>query len=100
MKFSEWMIIREQAPIAPVSPQGTQQGTKLPQPGEKARQNKTRSAIQRTRADTLGKPPKVQIAALQNTARRLATDPNADDDAMKDIDNEVKSIQAQSGIKA
>jgi hypothetical protein len=95
MKFNEWLKIREAAPALDTS--GVKQP---PQPGEMARKNKTRTAIKTTRAKNLGKPPKIQIAALQGVAQKLATDPNSDDDAMKDIDTEIKGIQNQAGIKA
>jgi hypothetical protein len=97
MKFSDWMQIREVAapPMAPSKP-----GVKTPpQPGEAARRNKTRTAIQTTMARNLGKPPKVQIAALQGVGQRLATDVNADDGAIGELDTKIKEIQAKAGIK-
>lgn len=96
MKFNEWIKIREQAPITPIS----QGATKPPQPGEKARKTKTATAIRGTLAKVVGKPAQVQIKALQSTAQKLATDPGADDDAIADVDKEVKRIQGQAGIKA
>jgi len=97
MKFSDWMQIRE---VAPVAPTPSKPGVKPPpQPGEAARKNKTRTAIQTTMARNLGKPPKVQIAALQGVGQKLAIDPNADDEAMDNLDTAIKGIQAKAGIK-
>jgi hypothetical protein len=95
MKFSEWIKIREIAVQNPNAP-GVK---KPPEPGEAARKLKTRFALLKTRSDSLGKPPQAQIAALKNTAKKLATDPSADDDSMDQIDDEVKKIQNKSGIK-
>ena len=96
-KFSEWLQIKE----VQQNPQQAQNinpkmGT---QPGEAAKKAATARAIKTARAGVVGKPAKVQIAALQQAAKKLATDPNADDAAVGDIDKAIKDIQNQNGIK-
>lgn len=94
MKFHEWIKIREMAVPNVAGAKGP------PESGEAARKLKTRNTILKTRSDNLGKSPQAQIAALKNSAKRLATDPNADDGAMDEIDKEVTKIQNNAGIKA
>lgn len=99
MKFIEWMKIREQTTaIVPKTP-GAPGAPGLNQPGEAAKKQKTKTAIGTTLAGVVGKPPKVQVAALQAAAKKLALDKNADDQAVQDIDDQVKQIQARAGIK-
>jgi len=95
MKFSEWLQIRE-VQAAPVAVKNPHLGN---QPGEAAKKAKTAALVRGERAKVVGKPPKAQIAALQNAAKKIATDPTADDAAFDDIDDQVKNIQNKNGIR-
>lgn len=93
------MQIREVATGAPVGPLKPG-GNPPPQPGEAAKRNRTQQIIKSAQASTLGQKPKIQIQKLKDAAKKLATDPNADDEAMDNIDTVIKGIQSKSGINA
>jgi uncharacterized protein YpuA (DUF1002 family) len=89
MRFSKWVELREQSPVAPVA------GAVAP--GRKDDVAQTDMKIKKTIAGNLNKPDKMRKAALQNLAMQMANDPNAKPDDIKKVADAMGSNENKPG---
>ena len=89
MRFSKWVELREQSPVAPVA------GAVAP--GRKDDVAKVDMRIKKTMATNLGKPDNMKKAALQNLAVQMANDPSAKPEDIKKVADAMGSDENKPG---
>lgn len=90
VNFSKWIELKEQAP-AP--------GAKAPAPGQaqfKDNNAQVDREIKQIMASTMGKPKKIQQAALMAKAKQMAMNPNIKPDQIKKIQDAMGEDDAQN----
>jgi hypothetical protein len=88
MKFSKWVELREQAPMA---------ASGAVAPGRKDDMAQIDMKIKKTIAGNLGKPDKMRKAGLQNLAVQMTNDPNVKPKDMQKVADAMGSEEDKPG---